>query len=192
MGTYIRATAFIAIAVSASAAWGQATPDLYDSTGKAVGQYKGDSVIILRKGTDPVRIYTDAHWDYSSGGKPLSSGLTLKYVPIYYATPDCTGQPYISTSPTEPQAPGGPTPGTGPAYTSPAYGSQYLVATWKSGTNWYIFYSDKTPQYQQVNIFSQRQYDGTCYQRSYSNMWVTQAKDWEWLGTYGTPPFYVK
>lgn len=188
MGTYIRATAFIAIAVSASAAWGQ---DLYDSTNKAVGKYAGDSVIISPAGKDPVRIYTDADWDYGNGN-PVSSGLTWKYVPLYYTTPNCTGQGYIIASPTEPKAPGGPPPGTEPAYTPPAYGSQYLVATWKNGTNWYAFYSDKTPTYQKVNVLSQYQYNGSCVPKSYSNVWATQAKTWEWLGTYGTPPFYVK
>lgn len=189
MGTYIRATAFIAIAVSASAAWGQ--QDLYDSANKAVGKYTGDSIIISRN-NEPVRIYTDADWDYSKGS-PGSSGLTWKYVPLYSASPNCSPPYYISTSPTEPKAQGGPTPGTGAAYTPPAYGSQYLVATWKGGANWYAFYSAKNPNYQQVSIQSQYQYDGSCAQKYYPNMWVTPfLGDAEPLNIYGTPPFYVK
>ena len=77
MGKCIQTAAFIAITAATSAAWGQAAPqtapqDLYDSAGKAVGQYKGDSVVISYN-NQPVRIYTDAHWDYSQG-RPVSSG----------------------------------------------------------------------------------------------------------------------
>jgi len=187
----IQTTAFIAIVAAASAAWGQATPDLYDSTGKAVGQYKGDSVIISYN-NQPVRIYTDAHWDYSQG-RPVSSGLTWKHVPVYYATPDCTGQAYLGTSPTAPTGQGGQTQTTGPAYTAPAYGSQYLVAPSKQGTDWTAYVSAQNPTYsQQYPIQSERQYDGSCAAKSYPNIWVTPAQTTVPLATYGVPPFYAR
>lgn len=191
MGKCIRATAFIAIAATTSAVWGQAaTPDLYDSTGKPVGQYKGDSVIIAYN-NQPVRIYTDAHWDYSQG-RPVSSGLTWKYVPVYYGTPDCTGQAYIGTAPNEPTAQGSTTPSTGPAYSAPAYGSQYLVATSKQGTTWTAYVSAQNPTYSQYPVQSYRQYDGSCGAKSYASLWVTPVQTTVPLATYGTPPFYTR
>lgn len=192
MGTCIRATVFIAITAATSAVWAQtAQQDLYDSTGKPVGQYKGDSVIISYN-SQPVRIYTDAHWDYSQG-RPLSSGLTWKYVPVYYGTPDCTGQAYIGTSPNQPTAQGGSTAqNAAPPYSAPAYGSQYLVAASKQGTNWNAYVSAQNPTYSQYPIQSYRQYDGSCAPQSYSNLWATPVQTTAPLSTYGTPPFYVR
>lgn len=190
MGKYIQATAFIAIAATTSAVWGQAAPDLYDSTGKAVGQYKGDSVVISYN-NQPVRIYTDAHWDYSQG-RPVSSGLTWKHVPVYYGTPDCTGQAYIGTAPTAPTAQGSPTPSAGPPYTPPAYGSQYLVAPSRQGMQWTAYVSAQNPTYSQYPIQSERQYDGSCAAKSYSNLWTTPVQTTVPLSTYGVPPFYVR
>lgn len=202
MGKCIRATAFIAIAATTSVVWGQAaTPDLYDSTGKAVGQYKGDSVVISYN-NQPVRIYTDAHWDYTQG-RPVSSGLTWKYVPVYYGTANCSGQAYIGTAPNEPTAQGGnatPSAGPsspaqaygGPSYSAPAYGSQYLVATSRQGTDWTAYVSAQNPTYSQYPVQSYRQYDGSCAAQSYSNLWVTPVQTTVPLSTYGTPPFYAR
>jgi hypothetical protein len=190
MGKCIQTAAFIAITAATSAVWGQATQDLYDSAGKAVGQYKGDSVIISYN-NQPVRIYTDAHWDYSQG-RPVSSGLTWKHVPVYYTTADCTGQAYIATAPTEPAAQGSPAPRTGPAYSAPAYGSQYLVAPSRQGTDWTANVSGQIPTYAQQSIQSERQYDGSCAPRSYANIWVTPVQEAVPLATYGVPPFYVR
>jgi hypothetical protein len=194
MGTCIRATAFIAIAAAASAAWGQAAQqDLYDSTGKPVGQYKGDSVIISYN-SQPVRIYTDAHWDYSQG-RPISSGLTWKYVPVYYSTTDCTGQAYIGTSPSQPIAQDSSSTAQNavPPYSAPAYGSQYLVAASKQGANWTAYVSAQNPTYSQSQIQSYRKYDGSCVeQHYYSGLWVTPVQTSVPLSTYGTPPLYVR
>ena len=192
MGKCIQVTAFIAITAATSAVWGQATTsaDLYDSTGKPIGQYKGDSVVISYN-NQPVRIYTDSHWDYGEG-RPVSSGLTWKYVPVYYGTSDCTGQAYIGTAPTEPAAQGGTPSTTGPAYTAPAYGSQYLVATSKQGTDWTAYVSAQNPTYSQAPIQSYRQYNGSCAPKSYANIWVTPVQTTVPLATYGTPPFYVR
>lgn len=190
MKKYLPATAFSLVAIAALPAWSQATPDLYDSAGKAVGQYKGDSVVIPYN-NQPVRIYTDAHWDYTQG-RPVSSGLTWKHVPVYYGTPDCTGQAYIGTSPTAPTAQGAPTPATGPAYSPPAYGSQYLVAPSRQGTQWTAYISAPTPAYQQYPIQSERQYDGTCAQKTYPSLWATPVQTSVPLDTYGVPPFYAR
>ncbi len=190
MGKLIQATAFTAMTATASLAWGQATPDLYDSTGKAVGQYKGDSVVISYN-NQPVRIYTEGHWDYSQG-RPVSSGLTWKHVPVYYATADCTGTAYIGTSPKAPAAQGAPAPTTGPDYSPPAYGSQYLVAPTKQGDVWTANVSAQNPTYTQVAIQSERLYDGTCAPKSYASLWVTPVGQAVPLATYGTPPFYAR
>ena len=190
MKKLIQATATVAFAVASSAAWAQAAADLYDSAGKAVGQYKGDSVIISYN-NQPVRIYTDAHWDYSQG-RPASSGLTWKHVPVYYGTADCTGQAYIATSPTAPTAQGGAAPAPGPAYSPPAYGSQYLVATSRQGADWTAHISAQNPQYAQTAIQSERQYDGSCGARSYGSLWVTPVQTAVPLNTYGVPPLYAR
>jgi len=184
-----QATAILAFAAS-SAAWGQAAADLYDSTGKAVGQYKGDSVIISYN-NQPLRIYTDAHWDYGQG-RPVSSGLTWKHVPLYYVTADCTGQAYIGTAPTAPTAQGGAAPATGPAYSPPAYGAQYLVAPSRQGADWTAHLSAQNPTYSQVAVQSERQYDGSCGARSYGSLWATPVQTTVPLNTYGVPPLYVR
>lgn len=190
MRKFVQATALAALAAATSSAWSQATPDFLDSTGKAVGQYKGDSVIIAYN-NQSVRIYTDAYWDYAQG-RPVSSGLTWRYVPVYYGTSDCTGQAYIGTSPTAPTAQGNPAPSTGPAYTAPAYGSHYLFAPIHQGTQWTAYVSALNPTYSQVAIQSARQYDGSCAARSYTSLWVTAVQTTVSLDTYGVPPFYVK
>lgn len=193
MGRFIRAIAFISAAAATSVAWSQAEPDLYDSTGRAVGQYKGDSVIVLYGG-QTVRIYTDAHWDYTQG-RPISSGLTWKHVPLYYETPDCTGQAYIGTSPTAPTVPatqGGAAPTAGPPYTPPAYGSRFLFAPSKQGAEWIAYISEENPTYQQYSIQSERQYDGSCASKSYANLWATPVITQAGLEVYGVPPFYAR
>ncbi len=198
MGKFIQASAVIAIAATASAAWGQAAPpqpptaaaDLYDSAGKAVGQYKGDSVIISYN-NQPLRIYTDAHWDYAQG-RPVSSGLTWKHVPVYYAPADCTGQAYIATAPTAPTAQGSPAPSAGPPYTPPAYGSQYLAAPSRQGTQWTAYVSAQNPTYTQYPIQSERQYDGSCAAKSYPGLWATPVQTTVPLDTYGVPPLYAR
>lgn len=194
MGKFIQATAFAAIAAASTAVWSQqatTTPDLYDSTGRPVGQYKGDSVV-LSYNNQPVRVYTDAHWDYSQGS-PISSGLTWRHIPVYYGSPDCTGQAYIGTSPKAPMAQGGQTQQTtGPDYSPPAYGSQYLVATARQGNQWTAHVSAQNPSYAQTPIQSERQYDGTCAQKSYANVWTTPVQTTVPLDNYGTPPFYVR
>lgn len=190
MEKFIRATAFTLAAVSTSVAWAQAAPDLYDSTGKPVGQYKGDSVIITYN-AQPVRIYTDAHWDYTQGS-PVSSGLTWKYVPVYYGTPNCTGQAYIGTSPTAPTSQGAPAPSTAAPYSPPAYGSPYLVAPSKQGTQWTAYVSAQNPTYQQYPVQSERQYDGSCAPKSYPSLWTTPVQMAVPLDTYGVPPFYAR
>lgn len=190
MGKILQATAAVALAAATSAAWAQAAADLYDSAGKAVGQYKGDSVVI-QYNNQPVRIYTDGHWDYSQG-RPVSSGLTWKHVPVYYATADCTGQAYLPTAPTAPTAQGSPAPATGPAYSPPAYGSQYLVAPSRQGTDWTAHISAQNPQYSQVAVQSERQYDGSCAAKSYGSLWLTPVQTSVPLNTYGVPPLYVR
>lgn len=190
-----RASVFAAMAVAASAAWAQTAADLYDSTGKAVGQYKGDSVV-LQYNNQPVRIYLGAHYDYAAG-RPLSSGLTWRPVPIYYQSSNCSGQAYIGTSPTAPasstqnQTPN-QTSATGPGYSSPAYGSHYLVAPSLQGTTWTAYVSAQDPTYTQYAIQSERQYDGSCAARSYPSLWATPAQATVPLTNYGTPPFYVR
>lgn len=190
MGKLIQATVTTAFVAIAPLSWGQATPDLYDSAGKAVGQYKGDSVVISYN-NQPVRIYTDAHWDYTQG-KPVTSGLTWKFVAVYYATADCTGTAYLGTSPTAPTTQGTPAPTTGPSYSSPAYGSQYLIAPTKQGEVWTANVSAQNPTYSQVAITSERQYDGTCAAKTYATLWVTPVAQAVPLNTYGVPPFYVR
>ncbi len=192
MGKLIQVTAFTAIAAAASAAWGQATPDLYDSAGKAIGQYKGDSVIIPYN-SQPVRVYLDAHWDYGTA-QPVSSGLTWKHVPLYYESADCTGQAYIGTAPTAPasSSPAPTTPATGPAYSPPAYGSQHLVAPSRQGTQWTAYVSAPNPTYAQYAIQSERQHDGSCAAKSYANLWATPSQTTVSLDTYGVPPFYAR
>lgn len=181
-----------ALAAATSTVWAQATPDLYDSTGKAVGQYKGDSVIIPYNNAQ-VRLYLEAHWDYAAT-KPTSSGLNWKHVPLYYQTADCSGQAYIGTAPTAPtpsgQAPAAPA--TGPAYSPPAYGTPYLVATTQQGGQWTGHVSAENPTYTQYAIQSERQYDGSCAAKSYSNLWVTPVQTTVPLQNYGAPPFYVR
>ncbi len=194
MGKFIQASAFLAVSATCAAAWGQATQstsDLYDSAGKTVGQYKGDSVVISYN-NQPLRIYTDAHWDYSQG-RPVSSGLTWKYVPVYYTTPDCSGQAYIGTAPTAPTAQGGSqTQGSGGPYSPPAYGSQYLAAPSKQGNEWTAYVSAQNPVYAQYQIQSERQYDGSCAPKAYANIWATPVQTAVPLNTYGAPPFYTK
>lgn len=190
MGRIFQATAFTLAAGITSVAWSQAQPDLVDSTGRAVGQYKGDSVTVLYGG-QVVRIYTDADWNYSLG-RPASSGLTWKHVPLYYQTPDCTSQAYIGTAPTAPIAQGAAAPASGAPYSSPAYGSHFLFAPSKIGTVWTAYISGENPTFQQVAIQSERQYDGSCAAKSYSNLWVTPVFTQVGLEIYGVPPFYVK
>ncbi|TCS38639.1 hypothetical protein EDC30_102378 [Paucimonas lemoignei] len=191
MGKLRYAGAFAVIAVAASSAWAQVTADLYDSTDKAVGQYKGDSVII-QYNNQPARIYLDQHYDYAAN-RPVSSGLTWKRVPVYYQSADCTGQAYIGTSPTAPTSgTQNQTPTTGPAYSPPAYGSRYLVAPYRQGNDWNAYVSNENPAYAQYQIQSERQYDGSCAARSYPNLWATPAQTSVPLNTYGTPPFYAR
>lgn len=190
MGKLIQAAAFALVTATASVAWSQATPDLYDNTGRAVGQFKGDSVIVLYSG-QVVRIYTDADWDYTSA-RPVSSGLTWRYAPLYYPTPDCTSQAYIGTSLTAPAAQGAVTPTAGPPYSPPAYGTRFLFAPSKQGTQWIAYISQENPQFQQISVQSERQYDGSCAQKSYSNLWVTPVITQVGLEIYGVPPFYAR
>ncbi|SNS93056.1 hypothetical protein SAMN06265795_109115 [Noviherbaspirillum humi] len=190
MKRFIRTTAFIMAAAATSTAWSQITPDLVDSTGREVGRFKGDSVTVLYSG-QVVRIYVDAHWDYTQG-RPLSSGLTWKHVPLYYATADCSGQAYMGTSPTAPVASGAAAPAAGAPYTQPAYGSHFLFAPSKVGTAWTAYISGENPTFQQVAIQSERQYDGSCAAKSYPNLWVTPVVTQTGLEIYGVPPFYVK
>lgn len=190
MGIFIRATAFTIAAVATSAAWGQAEPDLVDSTGRGIGQYKGDSVIVLYSG-QTVRIYTDAHWDYTLG-RPLSSGLTWRHIPLYYETSDCTGQAYIGTSPSAPAAQGAATSSSGAPYTSPPYGSRFHFAASRQGSEWIAYISQENPTYQQYSINSERQYDGSCAAKSYPNLWATPVVTQAGLEIYGVPPFYVR
>lgn len=189
-----RASLFTAFALAASTAWAQNAADLYDSTGKGVGIYKGDSVV-LQYNNQPVRIYLDAHYDYTAN-RPLSSGLTWKHVPVYYQSSNCTGQAYIGTAPTAPTAStsGTQNQGTnaGPAYSPPAYGSQYLVASSRQGNQWTAYVSGQSPTYTQYAIQSERQYDGSCAARSYPNLWVTPVQSTVPLSNYGTPPFYAR
>lgn len=192
MSRFIQASIVSALAATSLTAWGQAAPDLYDSTGKAVGAYKGDSVIISYN-NQPVRIYTDAHWDYTQG-RPTTSGLTWKHIPTYYTTADCTGQAYLGTSPRAPTAQGAPTaPAPGPDYSPPAYGTQYLAAPNRQGTQWTAYVSAQNPQYTQYPIQSERQWDGSCAQKSYPTLWATPATATVPLDTtYGVPPFYAR
>lgn len=191
MGKLRRASAFAAIAVAASSAWGQAAADLYDSADKAVGQYKGDSVV-LQYNNQPVRIYLDAHYDYAAG-RPTSSGLTWKHAPVYYTSSDCTGQAYIGTSPTAPtSATQSQASTSGPGYSPPAYGSRYLVAPYRQGNDWNAYVSNQNPTYAQYAIQSERQYDGSCAAKSYPNLWAAPAQTSIPLNTYGTPPFYAR
>jgi hypothetical protein len=190
MGKLIRATAFTLAAAATSVAWSQVEPDLVDSTGRPVGQYKGDSVIVLYSG-QVVRIYTDAHWDYTQG-RPISSGLTWKHVPLYYQTADCTSQAYIGTSPTAPIAQGAATPTAGAPYTSPAHGSHFLFAPSKLGTVWTAYISGENPTFQQVSMQSERQYDGSCAPKSYPGLWATPVFTQVGLEIYGVPPFYAR
>ena len=184
MKQFIQASAFTVIAVTSSVAWGQAAPDLYDSTGKAIGQYKGDSVVIPYS-NQTVRVYLDNHWDYGAG-RPLSSGVTWKYVPVYYATPDCTGQAYIGSGA---GTPAGTPPSTA---TGPAYGSQYVVAPNKQGNQWTAYVSAANPTYTQYPLQSERQYDGSCAAKSQPSLWTTPVQTTVPLNTYGTPPFYIR
>ncbi|HCY64804.1 MAG TPA: hypothetical protein DHV59_18675 [Oxalobacteraceae bacterium] len=182
---------FAAMAMAASAAWGQATPDLYDSSGKAIGEYKGDSVVV-QYNNQPVRVYLDAHYDYAAK-RPLSSGLTWKHVPVYYQSANCTGQAYIGTAPTAPTSTTqNQTAAPGPEYSPPAYGSQYLVAPSRQGAQWTAYVSGQNPTYTQYAIQSERQYDGTCAAKAYPNLWVTPAQATVPLTNYGTPPFYAR
>jgi len=141
MGKFRQAIAWSLAASAASLAWSQTEPDLYDSTGRAVGKFKGDSVVLTYDDVS-VRVYTDTDWDYAQG-RPLSSGLTWKHVPLYYETQDCTGQAYIGVSPTTPAAQGAATTSAGPPYTAPSYGSQYLFAPSKQGTDWTAYISQR-------------------------------------------------
>jgi hypothetical protein len=190
MNKFIRATAVTLVAAATSVAWGQAEPDLYDSTGRQVGQYKGDSVLVLYGG-QTVRIYTDAHWDYTQG-RPVSSGLTWKYVPLYYESADCTGQALIGTSPTAPINQGTATSPTRAPYSSPAYGSRFLFAPSKQGNDWTAYISQENPTFQQYSVRSERQYDGSCSPRSYPNLWATPVITQTGLEIYGVPPFYAR
>lgn len=188
-----QAIAFAALAAAASTGWTQATPDLYDSTGKAVGQYKGDSVIIPYNENQQLRIYLDAHWDYAAA-RPTSSGLNWKHVPLYYQSADCSGQAYIGTAPTAPTASGQnqTTPATGPAYSPPAYGTPYLVAPSRQGETWTAHISAENPTYTQYAIQSERQHDGACAAKSYPSLWATPVQTTVPLQNYGTPPFYAR
>ena len=147
--------------------------------------------MIIAYNNNPVRVYTDSHWDYSQG-RPVSSGLTWKHIPVYYGTPNCTGQAYIGTAPTAPTPQGGGAQTTGPAYSPPAYGSQYLIATARQGTQWTAHVSTQNSTYAQTPIQSERQYDGSCAARTYSSLWTTPVQTTVPLDTYGTPPFYVR
>lgn len=192
MGKFIQATAFAMVAATASVAWGQAEPDpdLVDNSGRAIGQYKGDSVIVLYGG-QTVRIYTDAHWDYTQG-RPISSGLTWKHVPLYYESQNCTGQALIGASPTAPVAQGAATSPAGAPYTPPSYGSRFHFAPSKQGNEWTAYISQENPTYQQYSVRSERQYDGSCAAKSYPSLWATPVITQVGLEIYGVPPFYVR
>lgn len=190
MGKLIQATVLTLAAGATPVVWGQATPDLYDSAGKPVGQYKGDSVVVAYSGQS-VRIYTDAHWDYAQG-RPTSSGLTWKHVPLYFETANCSGQGYIGAVLTAPTAQGTAVPTAGPPYTPPAYGSRFLFAPSKLGNVWTAYISQENPTYQQYSIQSERLYDGTCAAKSYPNLWATPVITQVGLDIYGVPPFYVR
>jgi hypothetical protein len=190
MEKVIRATAFTLVAAATSVAWGQATPDLVDSTGRQVGEYKGDSVLVLYSG-QTVRIYTDSHWDYTQG-RPVSSGLTWKHVPLYYETADCSGQALIGASPTAPANQGAAASATGAPYSSPAYGSHFFFAPSKQGNVWTAYISKENPEFLQYSVKSERQYDGTCAPKSYTTLWATPVITQTGLEIYGVPPFYVK
>lgn len=190
MKKFIQSAVFALAAAATSVAWSQVVPDLVDSTGRSIGQYVGDSVLVLYGG-QVVRIYTDAHYDYSTG-HPISSGLTWKFVPIYYQTLDCTGQAYIGGSVTAPTPQGNPTPSPGPAYTSPAYGSHFLFAPVKVGDGWIAYISWENPNFVPTLIQSERRYDGSCAQHTYLNLFTTPVITQVGLEIYGTPPFYVR
>ncbi|TCS39348.1 hypothetical protein EDC30_101304 [Paucimonas lemoignei] len=190
MNKFIRATAFTMVAAATSAAWAQAQPDLVDSTGREIGQFKGDSVVVLYGG-QTVRIYTDAHWDYTLR-RPVSSGLTWRFVPLYYESANCTGQALIGASPTAPVSEGAASPAAAAPYSPPAHGSHFYFAPTKQGDAWTAYISDENPTFQQYAIRSERQYDGTCAQKSYSNLWATPVVTQTGLEIYGVPPFYVR
>lgn len=190
MGKLTRTTAFACFTAFTLPAWSQATHELIDSTGRSVGQFAGDSALVFYAG-QVVRIYTDAHWDYAAN-RPLSSGLTWKFVPIYYEGPMCTGQAYIGGSPLVPVIPDAPTPPAGPPYTSPAYGSHFLFAPFRVGTNWTAYISQENPAFQQVSTQSQRQYSGSCLDRPNLTVWATPVVAQLGLEIYGVPPFYVR
>jgi hypothetical protein len=185
-----QATVFALTTAATSVALAQTAPELIDSTGRSLGRYAGDSVLVLYGG-QVVRIFTDAHWDYSTG-RPASSGLTWKYVPIYYTSLDCTGQSYIGASLFAQTPQGATTPPAVTPYTSPAYGSHFLLAPFRIGNTWTAYISAENPTFQQVAIQSELQYGGSCAQKSYPTLWVTPVITQVGLDIYGVPPFYVR
>ena len=196
MGKIIRASAFSLAAAFTSVAWSQVVPDLIDNTGRSIGQYVGDSVLVLYSG-QVVRIYLDPDWNYSTGG-PASSGLSWRYVPVYYQSLDCSGQAYIGGSLTEPAlampltGQPAPTPGTVPAYSSPAYGSHFMFAPSKLNNAWIAYVSWENPNFVPAPMQSVRQWDGSCAQKSYPVVWVTPVITQVGLDIYGVPPFYAR
>ncbi|MFC7517176.1 hypothetical protein ACFQUU_19380 [Herbaspirillum sp. GCM10030257] len=143
-----------------------AVPVLVDSTGKVVGRYVGNQVLVSYNGSVlPLMLGSISN----GSGYSISSGFTWQYSNVFYTSADCSGQAHLIMS---------------------AVGSRLTVSVAPQGNQTIAYFSNaQSPVSMDVN--SMRMPNGNCSSQQFTAPTVPVNGTFS-LDTYGIPPFYVQ